>query len=70
MEITNDYKIIGNLSIATHRKVSIVKATYGLRSMERTIKFLLAMFELIGDDEKKKYIDNIRKQKLNEKLLR
>jgi len=58
MEKTNDLKIVGNLSSGTHTGVSVIKATYGLRSMEETMKFILEMFGLVDEDEKKKYIDN------------
>ena len=66
MENTNDLKIIGNLSVDTHRRVSVIKATYGLGSMEETMRFILKMFDLIDEDEKKKYMEYIEKQKLNE----
>lgn len=66
METKDNLKIIGNLSLATHTRVNVIKATFGLGSMERTMKFILGMFDLIDEDEKKKYIDNCNSKKLEE----
>jgi len=65
MEKQNDLKIIGNLSVNTHTKISIIKATYGLRSLETTLKFMLEMFILVDEEVKKKYIEDYNLDKLN-----
>ena len=64
METTNDLKILGNLSVGTHTRVSIIKAERGFRSLEETLKFILNIFDLVDEEVKKKYMDNYNLSKL------
>ena len=57
MVMINELKIIGNLTEDTHKKVSIIKAVYGIRSMDETLKFILRVFKSVDDEERKKYIE-------------
>jgi len=59
MENRKKNKLIGNLSSETHRKINIIKAERGFRSLEETLKFILDIFDLVDEDVKIKYINNI-----------
>ena len=62
MENTNNLKLIGNLSVNTHRQVSVIKADNCLSSMETTMKFILRVFNSVEDIERKKHIEYINNE--------